>query len=127
MQTADHHAGIGAVPGVGLRVKEDFGVQHVVGMGPHQVGTGHVVEVLLGAQHLGACVVDVQEALQVVEHVGAAQRINIRVRKIHPVARGQREDEFGLQRALDVHVQLCLGHGPQQSVQPVGGDRFDFH
>jgi hypothetical protein len=26
----------------------------------------------------------------------------------------QREDQFGFERALDVDVQLGLGHGPQQ-------------
>ena len=54
---------------------------HVVGRGALQVGPGHVVEVLLLQQHAGAGVVDVQEALQVGEGVGAAQLLDAGVRQ----------------------------------------------
>jgi hypothetical protein len=71
VQAADHGLHRHAARGVGLRVEEDLGVHHVVGRGALEVGPGHVVEVLLGQQHAGAGVVDVQKALQVGEGVGA--------------------------------------------------------
>ena len=46
-----------------------------------QVGPGHVVEVLLLQQHAGAGVVDVEEALQVGEGIGAAQVLDARRRE----------------------------------------------
>ena len=61
-------------------------------------------------QHAGAGVVDVEEALQVGEGVGRAQRLDAGVGQRHAVALRQREDQLGLERALDVDVQLGLGH-----------------
>jgi hypothetical protein len=54
-----------------------------------EVGPGHVEEVLLLQQHAGAGVVDVQEALQVCEGVGRAQRLHAGVGQRHAVAPGQ--------------------------------------
>ena len=79
-----------------------------------QIGHGHVEEVLLLQQHAGAGVVDVEEALQVGERVGRAQRLDARVRQRDAIALGQREDQLGLERALDVDVQFGLGHRAQQ-------------
>jgi hypothetical protein len=91
-----------------------------------KVGPGHVVEVLLLQQHAGASVVDVEKALQVGEGVGRAQGLHAGVGQRHAVALGQREDHLRLQRALDVDVQLGLGHGAQQFGQAVRGDGMDF-
>ena len=38
----------------------------------------------------------------------------------HTIALGQRKDQFRLQRALDVDVQLGLGHLAQQFGQALG-------
>ena len=114
VQPVDHHLGTQAVAGVGLGVKEDLGVQHLVGLRAGHVGAGHVVKILLGLEHQGACVVDVKKALQVVKHIGLAQRLHRGVRQHHAVARGHGKHQFRLQRALDVHMQLGLGHALQQ-------------
>ena len=106
-----------AARGVRLRVEEHLGVHHVVGRGAFEIGPGHVVEILLVQQHAGAGVVDVEEALQVGEGVGAAQLFHARVGNGDAVALRQREDQLGLERALDVDVQLGLGHGAQQRGQ----------
>jgi hypothetical protein len=82
-----------------------------------EVGPRHGVEIVLGDQHAGAGVVDVQEALQVRERVGRAQRLDVGVRQRDLVAPGQLEDQLGLQRTLDVDVQLGLGRGTQQRQQ----------
>ena len=78
VQAVDHGLHRHAAGGVRLRVEEHLGVHHVVGRRAVEVGPGHVVEVLLLQQHAGAGVVDVQEALQVGEGVGAAQRLDAR-------------------------------------------------
>jgi hypothetical protein len=39
----------------------------------------------------------------------------------------QREYEFGLERAFDVDVQLCLGHAAEQFGQPLAGERAEVH
>ncbi|MOA23345.1 hypothetical protein D3C78_1439590 [compost metagenome] len=102
---------------MGLRVEEDFGMHHVVAHGPCQVGARHVVEVLLVQQHARARIVDVEKTLQVGECVGTAQGRHIGVGQLHLVALGQRKNQFRLQRAFDMDVQLGLGHVAQQGRQ----------
>jgi len=77
-------------------------------------------------QHAGACVIDVQEALQIGEGIGTAQFFHAGVGQRHTVALCQREDHLGLERALDVDVQFGLGHGPQQARQAFGGNGRDL-
>ena len=109
-----------AALGVGLRVKKDFCTHHVVSCGALEIRHGHVVEVLLLQQNTGPGVVDVQKTLQIGESVGRTQRLHIGIRQLHTIALGQRKDQLGLQRAFNVHVQLCLGHGAQQRGNAVG-------
>jgi hypothetical protein len=71
-------------------------------------------EVLLAQQHAGAGVVDVEEALQVGEGVGGAQRLDARVGQRHAVARASAKIISGSSVPFDVQVQLGLGHGTQQ-------------
>ncbi len=125
VQAVDHGLHRDAAHRVRLRVEEHLGVHHVVGRGAFEIGPGHVVEILLLQQDAGAGVVDVEEALQVGERVGATQVFHARVGNRDAVALRQREDQLGLERALDVHVQLGLGHGAQQRGQAVGGNGGD--
>ncbi len=111
----EHHFESNVSVGVGLRVEEGFGVDHVLGLAALQVGPGQVVEVLLGAQHVGALVIQVEELLQVVEGIGTAQGLHIGPGQGDLVALGQGEQQLGLQRAFQVQVQFGLGQG----VQPV--------
>ena len=94
---------------VRLRVEEDLRVPDAVGRRPPQVGLGQVGEVLLGAEHARAGVVEVEERLEVGEVMGPSEGRHIRVRQPDPVALGQGEDQLRLQGALDVQVQLGLG------------------
>src|SRR5450830_1809308 len=80
-----------------------------------QVGPGQVVEVLGGAQHVGALVIEVEEFLQVVEGIGLAQGVHIVPRQGDLVAFGQGKQQLRLQRAFQVQVQFCLGQG----IEPV--------
>ena len=97
--------------GVRLRVEEDFGVVDVVGKRARDISGRHVVEILLGEQHAGAGVIQVEERLQIVEGVGRAYFFHGRIRQLHAVALGQREHQFGFERAFDVDVQFSFGAG----------------
>ena len=97
VQAIDHHGRLESMAGVGLGVKEDLGMHHVVGMGTGKIGARHVEEILLGAQHHGAGVVDVEETLQVVKNVGLPKRLHTGIRQSDAIAPCQREDHFGLQ------------------------------
>ena len=122
VEAADDHAHVDTACRMGLRVEEDLAVDDVVARGALEVRPGHGVEVALGDQHAGARVVDVQEALQVAERVGLAQRLDVGVGQLDAVAGGQLEDQLGLQRSLDVDVQLGLGRGAQQRQQVRAGN-----
>ena len=107
-----------------LRVEEHLRPHHAVRASPGQVGRREVVEVLRGAEHRHAGVVEVEERLQVAEGVGALQRRDVGERQPDAVARRELEGELRLERALDVDVQLGLGqpgderaeHGRSQAV-----------
>jgi hypothetical protein len=122
IEAADDHADVDATRRVGLRVEEDLAVHDVVVRRALEVRPGHGVEVVLGDQHAGAGVVHVQEALQVREGVGRSQRLHAGVGQRDAVAPGQLEDQLGLQRALDVDVQLGLGRHAQQRQQVRAGN-----
>ncbi|MDT4829345.1 hypothetical protein FQZ97_627620 [compost metagenome] len=110
-----HHLEGDAPVGMGLGIEEGLGVDHVLRLAALQVGPGQVVEILLGAQHVGAGVVEVEELLQVVEGVRLAQGLHVGPGQGHLVALGQGEQQFGLQGTFQVQVQFSLGQG----VQPV--------
>ncbi|KWV86725.1 hypothetical protein PFLmoz3_03809 [Pseudomonas fluorescens] len=111
----EHHFERHATIGVGLRVEEGFGVNHVLGFAAQQVSPGQVVEVLGRAQHIGALVIQVEKLLQVVEGVGFAQGFDVVPWQRNLVALGQGEQQLRLQRAFQVQVQFSLGQG----VEPI--------
>lgn len=102
---------------MGLRVKEYFGMDHILCRGPLEIGEREIEKILLGSQHAGAHVIEVEKALQVGECVSTAQRLHARVGQRQAVAFRQVEDHLRLQRALNMDVQLGLGHAPQQRRQ----------
>ena len=95
---------------VRLRVEEHLGVDDVLRAGLAEVRHREVVEVLLGAQHAHALVVDGEERGEVVEVVRRPHLLDRRVRQLEAVAGGELELQLGLERALDVQVQLGLRH-----------------
>ena len=104
---------------VRLRIEEDLGMAHIVGGGAREIGAGEVAEVGLGAQDVGALVIDVEEVLQPAEAVGGAQRFDARERDVDAVAPRQLEHLLGLERALDMHMELGLRQ-PGDEVGKVG-------
>ena len=97
MQATDDCGDADPTCGVRLWVKKQLGVHHVIASGFHEVGVCHVVKILLGDEHAGPCVIDVQKALQVGEGIGAAQGGHIGIGQLNVVALGQRKDQLGLE------------------------------
>src|SRR5262249_307345 len=91
-----------------LRANEDLSVTDILMCRPRQIGLGHLVEIVTSLQHCEAKVIEVEERLQVVERVSAAQRRCIGIWQSHAVSLRQGEQHFGLERALQMHVQLSL-------------------
>jgi len=69
MNALHHRLEWDAAIGVSLRVEEDLGMAHIVGVGPDEVRPRQIVEVALLEQHTGAFIVDVEKRLQVGEVV----------------------------------------------------------
>ena len=78
------------------------------------------MEVVLVAQDVCALVVEVEKRLQVLEVVGAAQCLDRRIWERDVVLACQLEDHLGLERALDVQVQLGFGEASDEGLD-VGG------
>ena len=93
---------------VRLRVEEDLGPHDAVGVHSFQVGVHQIVEVPLCDQNGRALVVDVEEALQVGERVGGADRVDVGEREHDSIARCELEHHLGFERSLDVDVELSL-------------------
>ncbi len=102
-----------------LRVEEDLGVHHPIGVRALEVGARKRMEIGGVAQHARPGIVDIEEFLQVAETVRRAQGLHARVAQCHAMARGEVENHRGLERALDVHVQLRLGNTDDEFVEGV--------
>ena len=89
---------------VGLWIKEQFGVHHVVCGCAAEVRHGHRIEVCLGQKHRGTGVVQVQKALQVRKRIGSAQRLHAGIAQGHAILLRQFKNQLRLQRAFNVDV-----------------------
>ena len=99
---------------MGLRIKKDLGMHHMVGGCALKVSPGQVIKILGLLQHAGPRVVNIQKTLQIGERIGLAHRSHICMGQSHLVAPCQLKHQLGLQAALDVQMQFGLGHGTQQ-------------
>ncbi len=106
----EHHANIDPARRMRLRIKKEFGVAHLIGLRTQQISPGHVKKVLLVQQNAGACIINVEEGLQIGESIGRAQGFDRRIGQFHAIAFGQGKDQFRLERTLDMDVQFGLGH-----------------
>src|SRR5581483_11298012 len=105
-QPGEHLLELDPVSQVGLRVEEDLGPAYAGRRGPGQVRPGQVVEVLLELEHAQVGVVQAEEGRQAVEAVRGPQLVHVKDRHPGAVPRGQADQQLGLERALDMDVQL---------------------
>ena len=113
-QAADDDLHRDAACGVRLRIEEQLGVHDAVGVRAGEVRHRERVEVAAVAQHVAARVIEVEERLEVVEVVRGAYRFDRRVGQRDAVLGREAEHHLGLERALDVKVQLDLGQAADQ-------------
>ena len=99
---------------VALGIEEHLHVPGAVRRDAAHVGRRQVVEVLLGDQDRDSVEVDVQEVLEVAEAVLGAALLRRRARQLDAVAAAELQQQFGLERALDVQVQLRLGQATDE-------------
>lgn len=113
----EHGRQVDAAHGMRLRVKKQLDVTNVVSPSALDVGGGQVEEVLLGLQHGGTGVVEVEKRLQIGKLVGGAHLVHRRTRQLDAVTLGEREHHFGLERTLDMQMQFGLGQAADKVVQ----------
>ena len=75
------------------------------------------MEVPPGPEHARALVVDVEKTLQIGEFVGGADVRDVFQAQLQLVSPGEREHQLGLERALDMKVELRLGQRGAERVQ----------
>ncbi len=92
-----------------LRIEEHLDMDDIVFLGALQIRESHVMEVLLGAQHIHALIIKVQEFLKIVEIIGRLGLFQRLERNLDLIALGQRHHHLRFETAFDVQVQLSLG------------------
>eukprot|EP00215_Chloropicon_roscoffensis_P002730 CAMPEP_0198475146 /NCGR_PEP_ID=MMETSP1456-20131121/40669_1 /TAXON_ID=1461544 ORGANISM="Unidentified sp., Strain RCC1871" /NCGR_SAMPLE_ID=MMETSP1456 /ASSEMBLY_ACC=CAM_ASM_001119 /LENGTH=294 /DNA_ID=CAMNT_0044201843 /DNA_START=343 /DNA_END=1226 /DNA_ORIENTATION=+ len=110
---------------VRLGVEEDLGAPHTPSRSLAAVRHAEVVEIVLRPEHIAARVVQVQEALEVVEVAQGALRlapglgVAVVARKLafQSVAQRDRHHRLRLESPLDVDVELGLGETPHEAGQ----------
>ena len=114
---ADNGFELHAARDMGLWVEENLYVTNALLAGTGEVGDGELEKIPFVDEDRTRPVINVQERLEVGEPVGPSDRFRVRIREAYAVALGQLEHQLGLERSLDVQVQLGLG-------QP---ERVDHH
>ncbi len=94
---------------MGLRVEEQLGVDDAVRARAGEVGHCQRCKIAAVAEHRAAGVVEVEERLQVGKLVRGADFVDRGIGQGDRVLLREREHQLGLERALDVQVQLDLG------------------
>ncbi len=114
---ADHNVERHPPPGVRLRIEEHLDVAHVLRMRLGEVGEGQVEEIRLMDENPHALVINFEKGGQVVEIVGCSHLRRIFVRERHAIPFCELEFHFGLERALDMHMQFALRHAGDEAPQ----------
>jgi hypothetical protein len=117
-QSGHHRVEGNAAPGMPLGIEEHLDMPHILGRHPGEVGEGEIEEILPGPQHRHAGVIEIEKVLERVEPIGRPDRVDVGIRQRHAVARGEVHHHLGLERPLDVKMQLRLGHGRDELMKP---------
>ena len=112
-----HHLKRNAARGVGLRIEHDLGMNDPIGMRAGEVGEREIVEILLGLQHVGTLIIDIEEVLQVGKAVSRTHLLNRSEGNRDAISPREREHLFRLETAFDMQVQLGLGQAGQEGVE----------
>ena len=61
---------------MGLGIKEDLGMAHIVRSGTLEIGHGQIVEISAGQKHAGPGIIDVQKILKIGKVIGRPHRLD---------------------------------------------------
>jgi len=101
---------------VRLRIEEDFGMHHAISMRPLEISERKIVEILLGPQHAGAGIINVEKVLKAGKAIGGTHLFNRGEGNVDPIATCKGEHLLGFEAALDMKMQLGLGEALDESV-----------
>ena len=89
---------------MGLGVKEDLGMHHIILLATHEVGPGQIVKILLGAKHGCTLIVEIKKRLQVIKLIGFFYRLDIGIGKGNAITGSQMKHHLRFKCALNVHM-----------------------
>lgn len=112
--------------GVGLGIEEDFHVSNILLCCTLKIGPGQIKEILLGKKRAGSFIIDIQERLEIMKAICLAKLLDRLKSKSQVIAPGHLMQQFRLQCALNMHVQLCFRKITNELVQIVGGHHLIF-
>src|SRR5580704_8408136 len=122
-QAADHRADLETPLSERLRVEEQLGMDDTVGGGACEIRAGELGEVGALAQDRTTRVIQIEKRLQIAEAIGGAHLVDSLIRELDAVVLRETEHQLGLERALDVEVELDLGQPGDQA----GAARIQRH
>ena len=107
--------------GMALRIEEDLGMAHGIGMSPLEVGQCQVEEILPGPQHIVTPIVDGEKRLQVREFIGPSDFLDSAPRQLNTVLFGQGSHHLGFKRSLDMQVQFSFWKDTEKFIKRIHG------
>ena len=93
---ADHHLKSHPAAGMGLGVKKDFCIAHVLAVRLGKVGISQIIKIDLFKQHPHALVVNGQKRRQIIKLIGRAHLISRGIRQRQIITPGKRKFKLGL-------------------------------
>src|SRR5436190_3373414 len=110
MDSFDHRANRDTARSMRLWIEKDLGMPDVLFFGLSEVCPRKVEEITILKKHAASLVIDVEEGLQIGKCIGSPDFVRRIKRKIDPVPQRQLKHQLRLERALNMQVQLGLGH-----------------
>src|SRR2546426_12268462 len=99
-----------AARGMRLWVEENFGMADVLFFCLSEVSPREVVEITIAEKHTAALVVYVQKRLEIGKFIRPPDLFRRSKRNTDVVPRGKVKHQLGLERPLEVQMQLGFGH-----------------
>ena len=81
-------------------------MSNIFGARMQEIGAREIVEIPRRHENLRRLIIKVEKALQIVEVIGAAQRLDRGVGELDAISRCEREDHLGFERSLDMQMQF---------------------
>src|SRR5881392_3678159 len=110
MDSFDHRANRNTARSMRLWIEKDFGMPDVLFFGLSEISPRDVEEITIMTKHAAPLVINVEEGLQIGKCIGFPDFVRRIKREMDPVPQRQLKHQLRLERALNMQVQLGLGH-----------------